>query len=123
MNNFNHRVGVSEENLVNRKLRLTGINQRNHASIYEELNMQFGIEKINIGMLSDMLNVSYDATHINLIKIENILEKHKVKIYKSWWNSTKKSYYQFVDQNIIDQKSHQEVSCHKASISPKKSNK
>tara|TARA_R110001583_G_scaffold11285_2_gene51355 strand:+ start:30403 stop:30774 length:372 start_codon:yes stop_codon:yes gene_type:complete len=120
MNDLNHRVGVSEENLVNRKLQLTGINKHNHAFIHDEINKLFGIDRINIDLSSSKLDVSYDATHINLTAIESILVTHNICIKETWWNRTKAGYYKFVDQNIIDQKNHKEVCCHKAPIVPKK---
>ncbi|WP_025563292.1 hypothetical protein [Psychromonas sp. SP041] len=123
MNNFNHRVGVNEENIVNRKLQLTGVNEQNYSFIYAEINKTFGVDRISIDLLSNKLDISYDATHINLITIENILSVHDISVTKNWWNRTKESYYKFVDQNIMEQKDHKEVCCHKPPIIPKKSKK
>ncbi|TEW54702.1 cation transporter [Psychromonas sp. RZ22] len=120
MNNLNFKVGVKEENLVHRKLQLIGITQYNHADISQEMNKVFAIEKLNIEVISGMLSISYDATNSNLTKIQNLLSKYQVRIKPTYWNRIKLHYYQFVDQNILEQKFYKAVCCHKAPVLPKK---
>lgn len=114
MHNFKHRVGVCELNLVIRKLTLTGLTGKNHASLYQAIETTFGVDKVTLNRQSALLIVHYDATHTNLDAIKAIINSQQADIDQKFWSRIKTSYYKFIDQNILEQKSHKEVSCHQA---------
>lgn len=130
--NFTHPIGdqnMSHKNisaianaasLVDRQLQLEGVTERNFDAPYREIGELLGIEKIRIDPASSMMSVRYDATQVSLEVIEKLLEKYKISTSNSGFNRIKKHYYQFVDQNIIEQKSYKPVCCHKAPIACKK---
>ena len=47
MSNVDHRPGVKEINLVNRRLRLEGITEKNKAVIVSEIDALLGIEHVS----------------------------------------------------------------------------
>jgi hypothetical protein len=113
MSNFDHKVGVNENNLVIRTLKLTGMNKSNTTTIITEINDTFGVDAVSYDESEVMLHLAYDATNVNLDGIEDILHKHSVDVSDNWWNHIKEDYYKFVDQNVKDNANHQPWSCHK----------
>ncbi len=114
MKSLQHRVGVSEANLVFRKLKLVKLDQNNYASLYTEIDNIFGVDDVNLDSQTKQLSIAYDATHCNLAMIEKIMAKYGVFFANSWWNRLKVSYYKFVDQNLQDNANHQATCCHHA---------
>ncbi|WP_022940006.1 hypothetical protein [Psychromonas hadalis] len=114
MNHFNHLAGVCELNLVIRKLILTGLTDKNYARLYQAIDTTFGVDKVTLNQQSALLIVHYDATHTSLDALKTIIHSQQVGIDQHFWGRIKASYYQFVDQNILEQKSYKEVSCHHA---------
>ncbi len=113
MSNFDHKVGVNEDNLVIRTLKLTGMNESNTHTIITEINETFGVDAVSYDENEAMLHLAYDATNVNLDGIEDILHKHSADVSDNWWNHIKEDYYKFVDQNVKDNANHQPWSCHK----------
>jgi len=120
MSNFDHKVGVSEANLVIRTLKLTGMNKENSETIIAEINATFGVDAVSYNEDDKMLHLAYDATNINLDGIEDILTKHNAKVSDTWWNHIKEDYYKFVDQNVKDNANHKPWSCHKTPLGSRK---
>ncbi|PCH97239.1 MAG: hypothetical protein COB83_03010 [Gammaproteobacteria bacterium] len=114
MSDFDHKVGVSEANLVIRTLKLTGMNESNNEVILTEINATFGVDAVSYNKEDKMLHLAYDATNINLDGIEDILRKYDADVSGSWWNHIKEDYYKFVDQNVKDNANHKPWSCHKS---------
>lgn len=114
MSNFDHKVGVSEANLVIRTLKLAGMSESNSAAIIAEINTTFGVDAVSYNKNDKMLHLAYDATNVNLDGIEDILRKQGADVSDSWWNHIKEDYYKFVDQNVKDNANHKPWSCHKA---------
>jgi hypothetical protein len=106
MNDLDHRVGVSEANLVVRHLKLEAINDDNKQLIIDEIDQEFGIDSVSFDDDSKTLNVAYDAVRCKLHGIEDIVKKHGADISHNWWTHFKESYYQFVDQNMKDNAKH-----------------
>lgn len=112
MSDLDHRVGVTEANLVIRHLKLSGVNEDNVASMVQEIDVTFGIDAVSFENHTHTLHVGYDPTHCELDGIEGIIEAHGAGISKDWWTNLKEGYYQFVDENIRDNAKHKPWSCH-----------
>ncbi|WP_415224903.1 cation transporter [Psychromonas sp.] len=111
MNNIEHRIGVTEVNLVIRKLQLTGLTEFNRAKIISEIDAAFGIDNVTLDIKDGLLQMAYDVTHLNLDAIELIVRKHGADISSSWWNHLKEGYYKFVDQNMLENIKHKPSCC------------
>ena len=113
MSDFDHRVGVSEANLVIRNLRLSNVNDGNREALMEEIDQLFGIDEAVFNTEEKSIYLAYDALNLNLDGIEDVIRKHGADIHDDWWTHTKEEYYKFVDQNVKDNAQHTPWSCHK----------
>ena len=120
MNDIEHRVGVTEVNLVIRKLQLKGLTEFNRAKILSEIDEAFGIDSVTLDLKEGLLLMAYDVTHITLDAIKLIIRKHGADSTDSWRGRLKEGYYKFVDQNMRDNKTHKPISCHQAPARSKK---
>jgi hypothetical protein len=114
MSDFDHRVGVSEANLVTRNLRLSNVNDDNREALMEEIDQLFGIDEAVFNTEEKSIYLAYDALNLNLDGIEDVIRKHGANIHDDWWTHTKEEYYKFVDQNVKDNAEHTPWSCHKS---------
>ena len=112
MSKLEHRVGVVEENLVIRHLKLSGITEDNIQLITSQIDATFGIDAVSFEQAKQTLHIGYDATHCELDGIENIIKINGADISHDWWTNFKEGYYQFVDENIRDNAKHKPWSCH-----------
>jgi hypothetical protein len=111
MNNLEHRVGVTEVNLVIRKLQLKGLTEFNRAKIISEIDEAVGIENVTLDIKDGLLHVAYDVTHINLDAIKLVVVEHGAELSGGWWSHFKEGYYKFVDQNMKDNIKHKPSCC------------
>ena len=107
-----HRLGVSEINLVVRHLKLEPADQNNLQAVVAEVDQLYGLDAISFDEKSHVLNLAYDASRICLDGIEDVLKKHGVEVSHDWWTHFKEGYYKFVDQNVKNNASHEPWSCH-----------
>lgn len=113
MSDLDHRVGVSEANLVVRHLKLVGITEDNIEAIIAGIDGTFGIDAVSFEDAKSTLHIGYDATHCNLDGIETIIRAHGADISDDFWTKMKEGYYQFVDENIRENAKHKPWSCHR----------
>ena len=113
MNNIKHRLGVNEANLVSRHLKLESIDDIRLNEALLEMNQLYGIDTVFFDQSTHILNLEYDASRLCLDDIEKILHQYNLVIGQGWWNLFKKGYYQFVDQNIKDNATHEPSCCNK----------
>ena len=113
MSDLEHRVGVTEVNLVGRKLRLKGLNEFNRAKIVSEIDEAFGVDNVTLDIKNGLLHIAYDATHISLDAIKLIVRKHGADISYDWWDHLKEGYYKFVDQNVKENAEHKPSCCNR----------
>ena len=111
MNNLEHRAGVTEVNLVIRKLQLKGLTEFNREKIISEIDQAVGVDSVNIDIKDGLLHIAYDVTNINLDAIKLLLRKHGAAFSEGWWNHLKEGYYKFVDQNMRDNFKHKPACC------------
>lgn len=74
MSDFDHKVGVSEANLVLRHLKLININEVKVSAIIHDIDATFGVDAVSFENEKTTLHVGYDATHCDLDGIENIVK-------------------------------------------------
>ena len=115
-----HRLGVSEVNLVVRHLKLERADGICLLDAIAEIDELYGLDDISFDDKSHILNIAYDASRLCLDGIEDVLKKHGVEISHDWWTRFKTGYYRFVDDNVKDNAGHEPWSCHQ---SPPTSNK
>jgi hypothetical protein len=113
MTDLDHRVGVRENNLVVRNLRLAKVSNENITALIEEIDQLFGLDEVSYNEAKETIHLAYDAVNLNLDGIEDVIKKHNVDIHDDWWTHTKESYYKFCDQNVKDNFEHKPWSCHK----------
>jgi len=112
MNKLKHRVGVTEENLVLRHLKLCNTDEAKISAIVRDIDATFGVDAVSFEQAKQTLHIGYDATHCELDGIENIIKINGADISHDWWTNFKEGYYQFVDENIRDNAKHKPWSCH-----------
>ncbi|NIB39733.1 cation transporter [Pseudomaricurvus alkylphenolicus] len=108
-----HKVGVNEDSLMVRHLKLEGPVLEHHQLIAQEIEKLLGVDAVSVDPSESLLKVAYDATKRELNEIEEIIRKHECDIADDWWTHFKEGYYKFVDQNVKDNASHEPWSCHK----------
>jgi len=121
MSNIQHRPGVSEVNLVARHLALD-ISAACAGDVDQFLgavDSLDGIDEIDYDAKTQRLNLSYDATHLSLQKVEKLLQEYHLAIRDNWWNKLKTGYYEFVDTNVKSNAEHQPSCCHGQQHPPK----
>lgn len=112
MSDLDHKVGVTEANLVLRHLKLTNTNDAKISAIISDIDAAFGVDAVSFEDKTQILHIGYDATHCELDSIENIVKINGADISHDWWTNFKEGYYQFVDENIRENAKHKPWSCH-----------
>lgn len=115
-----HRLGVSEVNLVVRHLKLDPNTDSDIEPALEEIDEIYGLDGVSFDQTSQVLNIAYDASRVSIEGIEAVLQKHGIEVAHDWWTHFKESYYRFVDQNVKDYARHAPWSCHQAPQGKKK---
>ncbi|MBL4796516.1 MAG: hypothetical protein JKY50_03785 [Oleispira sp.] len=100
MSEKKHKATVNTNYLVSRHLKLEGDGDVPWGCIEKEIDKIIGIDKVILVKEKHTISVSYDASYKSLEDIERILDKHFIRIAKDWWNETKKSWYEYTDDNI-----------------------
>ncbi len=113
MSQKEHRLGVAEVNLVVRHLKLEAASPEKISAIIAEIDTLYGLDSISYDAPSQVLNLAYDATRLNIDGLEKLIHQHDVQISHDWWTRFKEGYYRFVDQNVKENKQHEPWSCHK----------
>ncbi len=108
-----HRLGVSEVNLVVRHLKLERAPPEKIQAVVEEIDKLFGMDSVSCDEKSQVLNMAYDASKLCIDGIEEILKKHDVDLNHGWWTHFKEEHYRFVDRNVKDNAKRDPWSCHK----------
>ncbi len=114
MTDLDHRVGVRENNLVVRNLKLSNVSNENIDALIEEIDQMFGLDEVSFNRKKQTIHLAYDAVNLNLDGIEDVIRKHGADMNNDWWTHTKESYYKFCDQNVKDNFDHEPWSCHKS---------
>ena len=123
MTNKEHRLGVSETNLVVRHLNLEPDSLSDIAEAIAEIDEVYGLDSVTFEDNTHVLNLAYDATRTRIDGLEEILEKHGIEVSHDRWTNFKEGYYRFVDKNIKDNSTTEPWSCHGSVAQPPKRKK
>jgi hypothetical protein len=113
MTDKDHRLGVTEANLVVRHLKLEDVDSASIKIAIQEIDRLYGLDSVSFDKKSNVINFAYDATRVSIEGIEEILDKYEIEISHGWWTHFKESYYRFTDENIKDNANDEPWSCHK----------
>jgi hypothetical protein len=91
MSNKEHRLGVSEVNLVVRHLTLEPVEQNQIQALITDINRLYGMDAISFDEKSHVLNLAYDASRLCLDGIEGLFKQHDVEVSHDWWTHFKKA--------------------------------
>ncbi|MCE8015991.1 cation transporter [Halomonas sp. MCCC 1A17488] len=114
MSNKEHRLGVSEINLVTRHLKLEPNDEVSIRAAVVDIDQLYGLDGVSFDEKKWRLDLAYDASRVCLDCVEDILKKHAVEISHDWWTRFKEEHYRFVDQNVKDNANHEPWSCHQS---------
>ncbi|QTP54322.1 cation transporter [Billgrantia sulfidoxydans] len=114
MSNKEHRLGVSEINLVTRHLKLEPNDEVSIRAAVADIDQLYGLDGVSFDEKKWRLDLAYDASRVCLDCVEDILKKHAVEISHDWWTRFKEEHYRFVDQNVKDNANHEPWSCHQS---------
>lgn len=114
MSKKEHRLGVSEVNLVVRHLKLDPKGVGNIQEAISEIDSLYGLDGVSFDEKSQVLNLAYDASRLCLDGIEDVLAKHHIEVGHDWWTHFKEGYYKFVDENVKDNAGRDPRSCHQS---------
>jgi len=107
-----HRLGVSEVNLVTRHLKFYSSDLNAVHAAVADIDELYGLDSVSFDEKKRKLHLAYDASRLCLDCVEDILEKHAVEISRDWWSRFKEEHYRFVDQNVKDNAKQEPWSCH-----------
>lgn len=118
MSDMDHRPGVHEAYLVKRHLKLEALDATRAAAIAQEIDQLVGVDSVALDGATRRLDVAYDASHLRIEQLEEIVRKHGSDLDHGWWTHFKEGWYRFTDQNVRDNARHEPWSHHK--VQPKK---
>jgi len=78
MKNTEHRLGVSEVNLVVRHLKLDTKSVGGIQDALSEIDKLYGLDAVSFDEKSQVLNLAYDASRLCLDGIEDVLAKYGI---------------------------------------------
>ncbi len=107
-----HRLGVSEINLVERHLKLEKSPSEKIQAAVDEIDKLYGMDSVSFDEKHRVLNMAYDASRLNIDGIEEILKKHDVELNHGWWTHFKEEHYRVVDGNVKENATRDPWSCH-----------
>lgn len=114
MSNKEHRLGVSEINLVTRHLKLEPSDEEEIRAAVADIDQLYGLDNVSFDDKKRKLHLAYDASRLCLDCVEEILEKHAIEISHDWWTRFKEEHYRFIDQNVKDNAKQEPWSCHQS---------
>ena len=109
-----HRPGVSAINLVKRHLKLESTNQAGLPDAIAEIDTLYGLDSVTLNEKKQRLDLTYDASHLCIDAVEEVLGRRDIEISHDWWTRFKEDHYRFVDQNVKDNARHEPWSCHQS---------
>ena len=66
MTDLDHRVGVRENSLVVRNLRLSNVKDENIDPLIEYIDQMFGLDEVSFNRKEETIHLAYDAVNLNL---------------------------------------------------------
>ncbi|WP_250657155.1 cation transporter [Alkalimarinus coralli] len=119
MSGNEHKASVDKTYLVKRHLKLEGEGDIPWQQIEKDIDQLMGIDEVHLDKGKHTITVAYDASYKSLEDIENILDQHFIHTADDWWTQTKKSWYEYTDDNIKANVKHEAWSCHSSPVKNK----
>ena len=114
MKHKEHRLGVSETNLVTRHIALvTPVETTRLNAAIAEIDQLYGLDEVTFDEKSAKLDFSYDASRLCIDCVEEILTNHEIQPKHDWWTHFKEGLYRFEDQIVKDNARREPWSCHR----------
>lgn len=107
MSDMDHRPGVHEAYLVKRHLKLEDLDAAKAAAIAQEIDQLVGVDSVALDKDTRRLDVAYDASHLRIEQVEEIVRRHGTDLDHGWWTQFKEGWYRFTDQNVRDNIQHE----------------
>ena len=107
-----HRLGVSENYLVKRKLVLEADAVNVIELAIAAIDGLYGLDRVDFDVQKGVLKMAYDASRLDIEQIESILNTHQIPLKKGWWQKRRLKQYRFVDQNIKENRNREPWCCH-----------
>ena len=112
MTDKEHRLGVSEVNLVVRHLKMEPVDQTSLQAAIAEVDQIYGLDATSFYEKNHVLNLAYNASKNCLDDIEEVLKSYCVDVGRNWWTHFKEIYYKFVGENVKEKAVHYPWGCH-----------
>ncbi len=98
MSTTEHKPGVHAACLVNRHLKLEGLDALKVETIAQEIDGLLGVDSVFLDEDSQYLDIAYDASHLSIDDVEAIVRKHGRDLDHGWWTHFQEGWYRFTDQ-------------------------
>ncbi|ACO78024.1 hypothetical protein AvCA_18110 [Azotobacter vinelandii CA] len=113
MSDMDHRPGVREAYLVKRHLKLEALDAARADAIAQEIDHLVGVDRVDLDKASGRLDIAYDASHLDLEQLEEIVRRHGSDLDHGWWTHFKEGWYRFADRNLKENARHEPWSHHR----------
>lgn len=108
-----HRPGINEDFLMIRHLRLERLDVGKAESITSAIDNIAGIDTVSIKEDKQILDLSYEASQVNIKHIEDIVRQNGCDIGQDRWSRLKEGWYRFTDENAHSNAAHRASCCNK----------
>ena len=108
-----HREGINPGFLIHHKLALTGLSAANADDIRSELDELPGMDSVSVDTSRQCLKVAYDASHLNIDRIIEVIEQQGAGLRTGWWTRMKLNWQRQTDSNIQENFTHEAHCCSK----------
>jgi hypothetical protein len=96
---------------VKHKLKLENCDPMKSREVETEVETLSGIETVSLDPSSGIMELAYDGSQHQIDEFLLIAENHGVRIGSSWWNRLKLRFARQVDQNVLDNSTHESSCC------------
>ena len=98
-----HFIGSPQTNKVRQIAGLvTLIHSVDRLSLAQEIDRLVGVDSVALDKDSRRLDIAYDASHLRIEQLEEIVRKHGTDLDHGWWTQFKEGWYRFSDRNLRD---------------------
>ncbi len=107
-----HKLGVTANYLVKRRLLLNGVFPQNGTAITETAEALIGVDAVTLDLPTGTLDVHYDASKRQLDDFIEIIKHEGSTLSATRWQRFKRGWYRYFDQNIKENAAEKPWSCH-----------
>lgn len=108
-----HLIGVHEQYVVKRRLKLAEIPPGREEELLSVLIAMPGMARAGVDQGGRRLVIDYDASIQSLEGVLEVLKEQGVVIATDWWSRFRANWYHNTDANVHDNSHREPWSCHK----------